>query len=79
MELIGASPITLRVTNYSRVPAFQRGARLITGISGSRIEDVMPAVATSPTLAVNAGETGPFLEPLWHNNDLTSQGNAQHV
>jgi NADH dehydrogenase len=59
--------------------SFQRGTRLITGISGSRIEDVMPAVATSPTLAVNAGETGPFLEPLWHNNDLTSQGNAQHV
>jgi NADH dehydrogenase len=27
---------------------FQRGTRLITGISGSRIEDVMPAVTTAP-------------------------------
>jgi NADH dehydrogenase len=41
---------------------FQRGARSITSISGSRIEDVTPAVATSPTLVVNAGETGPVLE-----------------
>jgi NADH:ubiquinone reductase (H+-translocating) len=29
---------------------FQRGARLITGISGSRIEDVMPVVTDSPSL-----------------------------
>ena len=35
---------------------FQRGTRLITGISGSRIEDVMPAVATAPALAVNSGD-----------------------
>ena len=28
---------------------FQRGTRLITGISGSRIEDVMPAVMTVPS------------------------------
>ena len=27
----------------------QRGTRLITGISGSRIEDVMPAVMTVPS------------------------------
>jgi NADH dehydrogenase len=29
---------------------FQRGMRLITGISGSRIEDVMPVLATAPAL-----------------------------
>ena len=30
---------------------FQRGTRLITGMSGSRIEDVMPAVMTAPPMA----------------------------
>jgi hypothetical protein len=29
----------------------QRGTRLITGISGSRIEDVLPAVMTAPPTA----------------------------
>jgi len=29
---------------------FQRGMRLITGISGSRIEDVMPVLSTAPAL-----------------------------
>ena len=33
---------------------FQRGTRLITGISGSRIEDVMPAVMPAPPAAVHA-------------------------
>jgi NADH:ubiquinone reductase (H+-translocating) len=33
---------------------FQRGTRLITGISGSRIEDVMPAVMPAPPTAVQA-------------------------
>jgi NADH:ubiquinone reductase (H+-translocating) len=33
---------------------FQRGTRLITGISGSRIEDVMPAVITAPPTAADA-------------------------
>ncbi len=32
---------------------FQRGTRLITGISGSRIEDVMPAVMTAPPTAAD--------------------------
>jgi Putative DNA-binding domain len=50
---------------------FQRGARLITGISGSRIEDVMPAVVTAPTLVVNAGDSGLVLYPR--------RENAQHV
>ncbi len=31
---------------------FQRGTRLITGISGSRIEDVMPAITPGPMIAV---------------------------
>jgi NADH dehydrogenase len=35
---------------------FQRGTRLITGISGSRIEDVMPAVMTVPPAAADAGD-----------------------
>jgi len=30
---------------------FQRGMRLITGISGPCIDDVMPAVPTAPRLA----------------------------
>jgi hypothetical protein len=30
---------------------FQRGTRLITGISGSRIEDVVPVVTTAPPTA----------------------------
>ena len=58
---------------------FQRGTRLITGISGSRIEDVMPAVATAPALAVNSGDSGSVLEALRHSDDLTWQGSAQHV
>jgi NADH:ubiquinone reductase (H+-translocating) len=33
---------------------FQRGTRLITGISGSRIEDVMPVVP-APAMAEDAG------------------------
>ena len=35
---------------------FQRGTRLITGISGSRIEDVMPAITTAPAMAGEVGE-----------------------
>ena len=34
---------------------FQRGTRLITGISGSRIEDVLPAVMTAPPTAAELG------------------------
>src|SRR5713101_6336800 len=37
---------------------FQRGTRLITGISGSRIEDVMPAVTTAP-VGVGVEDPGP--------------------
>jgi NADH dehydrogenase len=38
---------------------FQRGTRLITGISGSRIEDVVPVLSTAPALAVSAGDPVP--------------------
>jgi hypothetical protein len=34
---------------------FHRGTRLITGIQGSRIEDVTSAVIATPPLAVSAG------------------------
>ena len=47
---------------------FQRGTRLITGISGSRIEDVLPGVATAPALAVSAGDTGSVFQALEHND-----------
>ena len=57
---------------------FQRGTRLITGISGSRIEDVMPAVATAPVLAVSTGDSGSVFEALQHN-DLTWQEGARDV
>jgi NADH:ubiquinone reductase (H+-translocating) len=36
---------------------FQRGTRLITGISGSRIEDVLPAVMTAPATAAELGQS----------------------
>ena len=36
---------------------FQRGSRLITGISGSRIEDVLPAVMTAPATAPELGQS----------------------
>ena len=32
--------------------SFERGSRLITGISGSRIEDVVPVVTAAPPTAV---------------------------
>jgi NADH:quinone reductase (non-electrogenic) len=35
---------------------FQRGTRLITGISGSRIEDVMPAVMPAPPTVAEVGD-----------------------
>ena len=38
---------------------FQRGTRLITGISGSRIEDVMPAVTTAPPWQSALETSGP--------------------
>ena len=43
---------------------FQRGTRLITGISGSRIEDVMPVVMAAPPMAVG---------PKFLDNDQVSR------
>jgi NADH dehydrogenase len=59
---------------------FQRGTRLITGISGSRIEDVMPVLPIAPALAVNAGDPGPVeaVQTLRHD-DLARQNGLQHV
>jgi len=51
---------------------------LITGISGSRIEDVLPAVPTAPALAGSAGDSGSVFEALQHNV-LTWQEGARHV
>ena len=54
---------------------FQRGTRLITGISGSRIEDVMPAVMTAPPMAADAviQSTGPL---HWRNYPQQDPQNA---
>jgi NADH dehydrogenase len=59
---------------------FQRGTRLITGISGSRIEDVMPVLSTAPALAVSAGDSGSVeaAQTPWHD-DLARQNGPQHV
>jgi NADH:ubiquinone reductase (H+-translocating) len=44
---------------------FQRGTRLITGISGSRIEDVMPVMTAAPPLAASpaGGKRFAFTKP----------------
>jgi len=58
---------------------FQRGTRLITGISGSRIEDVMPAVTTAP-VGVGAGDSGPvYAFKAERYNNVDRQGSPQHV
>jgi NADH dehydrogenase len=59
---------------------FQRGTRLITGISGSRIEDVMPVLSTAPALAVSAGDPGSVeaVQTLRHD-DLARHNGLQHA
>src|SRR6516165_9303668 len=59
---------------------FQRGTRLITGISGSRIEDVMPVLSTAPALAVSAGDPGSVqaIQTLRHD-DLARHNGLQHA
>src|SRR5262245_898413 len=50
--LIGSRNRLAVVTNWCwNYVTFQRGSRLITGISGSRIEDVLPAVTPAPAMA----------------------------
>jgi hypothetical protein len=59
---------------------FQRGTRLITGISGSRIEDVMPAVTIAPAVGVDAGDSGSvhaYKDQRYNNDDW--QRSPQHV
>jgi len=51
---------------------------VVAGISGSRIEDVLPAVPTAPALAGSAGDSGSVFEALQHNV-LTWQEGARHV
>jgi len=59
---------------------FQRGTRLITGISGSRIEDVMPVVITAPPLALRAGDSGSVrVVPILRHDNLTRQESPQHL
>jgi hypothetical protein len=43
---------------------FQRGTRLITGISGSRIEDVLPAVMPAPPIAEVGYSLGDRMPPI---------------
>jgi hypothetical protein len=58
---------------------FQRGTRLITGISGSRIEDVMPAVTTAPE-GVGARDSGPvYAFKAQRHNNVDRQRSPQHV
>jgi NADH:ubiquinone reductase (H+-translocating) len=59
---------------------FQRGTRLITGISGSRIEDIMPVLSTAPALAVSASDPGSVeaVQTLGHD-DLARQNGLQHA
>jgi NADH dehydrogenase len=60
---------------------FQRGTRLITGISGSRIEDVMPVLSSAPALTVSAAVDSSSVEvvqTLRHAN-LTRHNGLQHA
>jgi NADH dehydrogenase len=53
---------------------FQRGTRLITGISGSRIEDVLPAVTTAPPTAAELSLGGQLPRtPHFHSGILSTR------
>jgi len=60
---------------------FQRGTRLITGISGSRIEDVMPVLSSAPALAVSAAVDSGSVEAVQtlRHDDLARQNGPQHA
>jgi NADH dehydrogenase len=60
---------------------FQRGTRLITGISGSRIEDVMPVLSSAPALAVSAAVDSGSVEAVQtlRYDDLARQNGPQHA
>jgi len=55
---------------------FQRGTRLITGISGSRIEDVMPVVMPAPPIA---GEISYPSQRSSAPSDVQSQSKLQYA
>jgi NADH:quinone reductase (non-electrogenic) len=59
---------------------FQRGTRLITGISGSRIEDVMPAVITAPPTLADVQEPVSDQASHWvRNSDVRRAGNMRDM
>ena len=60
---------------------FQRGTRLITGISGSRIEDVMPVLSSAPALAVSTAVDSGSVEgaQTLRHDDLARQNGPQHA
>jgi NADH:quinone reductase (non-electrogenic) len=60
---------------------FQRGTRLITGISGSRLEDVMPVLSSAPALAVSAAVDSGSAEAVQtlRHDVLARQNGPQHA
>jgi len=60
---------------------FQRGTRLITGISGSRIEDVLPAVMTAPPTAAAEDAVSSRASPshLVRGSIVNRAGNGRDV
>jgi NADH dehydrogenase len=58
---------------------FQRGTRLITGISGSRIEDVMPAVMMVPPAAADVGPVSGREASIPPGAKLHHQQSPQHA
>jgi hypothetical protein len=54
---------------------------LITGISGSRIEDVMPVLSSAPALAVSAAVDSGSVEAVQtlRYDDLARQNGPQHA
>jgi NADH:quinone reductase (non-electrogenic) len=60
---------------------FQRGTRLIIGISGSRIEDVMPVLSSAPVLAISADVDSGSIEAVQtlRHDDLARQNSPQYA
>ena len=58
---------------------FQRGTRLITGISGSRIEDVMPVVMTASTTADVGDPVGAQASPIPFGKEPHHKQSPQHA
>ena len=78
--LIGFRNRLAVVTNWAwNYVTFQRGTRLITGISGSRIEDVMPVLPLAPALAVSAGDSGSAEAIQTLRHDDARQNGLQHA